>query len=175
MGLVRAGAALSELTIRGYKQAPEFVQNRYPCLAYGVGLSDEYPVVFYREDFPVNGYDGELKANSVPSVESYRGFIFASLSEDAPDLKTWLGPTATSIDNMVDRSPVGKLEVTGGALRYNHDSNWKFFVENLKSNGWWIENDQGGGVFASKETRTATVMIDDSRDTTRIDLMVIGN
>ena len=71
--LVRAGAALSELTIRGYKQAPEFVQNRYPCLAHGVGLSDEYPVVFYREDFPVNGYDGELRANSVLCVESYVG------------------------------------------------------------------------------------------------------
>ncbi len=49
-----------------------------------------------------------------------------------------------------------------------------FFVENLKSNGWWIENDQGG-VFASKETRTATVMIDDSRGATHIDLIVMGN
>ena len=67
----------------------------------------------------------------VPSIASYRGFIFASLSADVPDLKAWLGATATSIDNMVDRSPEGKLEVTGGALRYNHDSNWKFFVENL--------------------------------------------
>ena len=73
LGLVRAGAALSELTIRRYKQAPEFVQNRYPCLAHGVGLSDEYPVVFYREDFPVNGYDCELRANSVLCVESYVG------------------------------------------------------------------------------------------------------
>jgi benzoate/toluate 1,2-dioxygenase subunit alpha len=67
----------------------------------------------------------------VPRVESYRGFIFASLSHDAPDLATWLGPTATSIDNMIDRSPERKLEVTGGVLRYHHDSNWKFFVENL--------------------------------------------
>ncbi|MDH3719829.1 MAG: Rieske 2Fe-2S domain-containing protein, partial [Planctomycetota bacterium] len=55
----------------------------------------------------------------VPSVDSYRGFIFASLSPDAPDLKTWLGATATSIDNLVDRSPEGKLEITGGVLRYN--------------------------------------------------------
>jgi phenylpropionate dioxygenase-like ring-hydroxylating dioxygenase large terminal subunit len=67
----------------------------------------------------------------VPSVASYRGFIFASLFPDAPELKSWLGATATSIDNLVDRSPEGKLEITGGVLRYNHDSNWKFFVENL--------------------------------------------
>lgn len=80
------------------------------------------------------GYDKSdpcMSLQKVPSVASYRGFIFASLSENAPDLKSWLGPTATSIDNMVDRSPAGELEVTGGALRYNHDSNWKFFVENL--------------------------------------------
>ena len=72
-----------------------------------------------------------MHLQKVPSVDSYRGFIFASLMPDAPDLKTWLGPTATSIDNMVERSPEGKLEITGGVLRYNHDSNWKFFVENL--------------------------------------------
>ena len=73
----------------------------------------------------------EMSLAKVPSVASYRGFIFASLAVDAPELKNWLGATATSIDNMVDRSPVGKLEVTGGVLRYHHDSNWKFFVENL--------------------------------------------
>lgn len=73
----------------------------------------------------------ELALKKVPSVASYRGFIFASLADNAPDLATWLGATATSIDNMVDRSPEGKLEVTGGVLRYHHDSNWKFFIENL--------------------------------------------
>jgi nitrite reductase/ring-hydroxylating ferredoxin subunit len=72
-----------------------------------------------------------MSLGRVPSVDSYRGFIFASLSPDAPELRSWLGPTATSIDNMVDRSPEGKLEVTGGVLRYRHDSNWKLFVENL--------------------------------------------
>jgi len=32
---------------------------------------------------------------------------------------------------MVERAPEGELEITGGVLRYVHDSNWKFFVENL--------------------------------------------
>lgn len=72
-----------------------------------------------------------MNLTKVPRVESYRGFIFASLATDAPDLASWLGPTATSIDNMIDRSPEGRLEVAGGVLRYHHDSNWKFFVENL--------------------------------------------
>ncbi len=72
-----------------------------------------------------------MNLQKVPRVESYRGFIFASLAPDAPDLAAWLGPTAASIDNMIDRSPEGRLEVAGGVLRYHHDSNWKFFVENL--------------------------------------------
>jgi len=32
---------------------------------------------------------------------------------------------------MVDRSPEGRLEVTGGVLRYVHRCNWKMLVENL--------------------------------------------
>lgn len=67
----------------------------------------------------------------LPRVASYRGFVFASLSPEGPDLANWLGPIASSFDNMIDRSPEGELEVTGGVLRYMHDSNWKFFVENL--------------------------------------------
>lgn len=85
------------------------------------------------------GYDctgfgrGDPQANlqRAPRWASYKGFVFASLSEEGPDLISWLGGAASSIDNMVDRAPEGDLEVAGGVLRFEHDSNWKFFVENL--------------------------------------------
>ncbi|WP_116366103.1 aromatic ring-hydroxylating dioxygenase subunit alpha [Parahaliea mediterranea] len=64
-------------------------------------------------------------------VESYRGFVFATLSSQAPDLKTWLGGAIDCIDNLCDRSPDGEVEVAGGVLRYEHECNWKFFLENL--------------------------------------------
>jgi len=73
----------------------------------------------------------DVNVQKVPRYASYRGFVFASLSPQGPDLKTWLGGVASSIDNMVERAPEGELEITGGVLRYVHDSNWKFFVENL--------------------------------------------
>lgn len=73
----------------------------------------------------------EADMPQVARADSYRGFVFASLNPNVPDLKTWLGGVASSIDNMVDRAPEGELEVTGGVMRYEHDSNWKFFVENL--------------------------------------------
>jgi len=86
-----------------------------------------------------NGYDGTRFAQcegsrgmvAVGSVVNYRGFVFCRLSDDGPDFESYFGASLTSIDNMVERSPEGRLEVAGGVLRYVHDCNWKMFVENL--------------------------------------------
>ena len=76
---------------------------------------------------------GKPNANmqQVPRVDSYRGLIFANLAETGVDLKTWLGSTASSIDDLIERSPEGEIEIAGGCFRYLHDSNWKMFVENI--------------------------------------------
>jgi phenylpropionate dioxygenase-like ring-hydroxylating dioxygenase large terminal subunit len=68
---------------------------------------------------------------SVPNVENYKGFVFVRLSESGPGFREYFGDSLTSIDNMVDRAPAGRLEVAGGVLRYLHNCNWKMFVENL--------------------------------------------
>ncbi len=73
----------------------------------------------------------ESNMQQVPRVDSYHGLVFASLASDGPDLKTWLSGAAVSIDNLVERSPEGRIEIAGGCFRYLHDSNWKMFVENL--------------------------------------------
>lgn len=68
----------------------------------------------------------------VPRVEIHRGFIFASLAKKGPDLRSFLGQTIDTIDNMVDRAPEGEVEVTGKVChRFRHPCNWKFFIENL--------------------------------------------
>ena len=68
---------------------------------------------------------------SVANVAEYRGFVFARLSAAGPRFEEYFGESLSSMDNMADRSPVGRLEVTGGVLRYMHDCNWKMFIENL--------------------------------------------
>jgi benzoate/toluate 1,2-dioxygenase subunit alpha len=86
-----------------------------------------------------SGYDGtrlsecEASRGMVPvrHVENYRGFVFVRLSAEGPGFSEYFGESLTSIDNLVDRSPQGRLEVAGGVLRYMHDCNWKMFVENL--------------------------------------------
>uniref|UniRef100_UPI003F4982BD aromatic ring-hydroxylating dioxygenase subunit alpha n=1 Tax=Cupriavidus yeoncheonensis TaxID=1462994 RepID=UPI003F4982BD len=73
----------------------------------------------------------DFSMRKVARVDSYRGFVFASQSEHGPDLKTFLGGVATSLDNLCDRSPVGEVEVAGGVFRVLQHSNWKVFYENL--------------------------------------------
>lgn len=67
----------------------------------------------------------------VRNVVNYKGFIFARLSDKGMDFEDYFGGSLSSIDNMVDRAPEGRLEVAGGTLKYLHDCNWKMFVENL--------------------------------------------
>lgn len=81
------------------------------------------------------GFDASDPAFGMPRVarvSMYRGFVFASLSPDGPDLEDFLGEARDTIDNMVDRSPLGEIEVTGKVgHRFRHRNNWKFFIENL--------------------------------------------
>jgi phenylpropionate dioxygenase-like ring-hydroxylating dioxygenase large terminal subunit len=67
----------------------------------------------------------------VGAVHAYRGFVFCRLAPTGISFEDYFGPSLSSLDNMVDRSPAGKLEVTGGVLRYMHRCNWKMLVENL--------------------------------------------
>ncbi len=67
----------------------------------------------------------------VGHVHVYRDFVFARLAESGIGFEDFFGEGLSSIDNMVDRSPVGKLEVVGGVLRYLHKCNYKMLMENL--------------------------------------------
>ena len=73
----------------------------------------------------LDAYD--LKA--VPRLESYRGFVFASLNAEVPALTDHLGPAAAFIDLLVDQSADG-LEVLDGSSSYIVDGNWKLQCEN---------------------------------------------
>lgn len=68
---------------------------------------------------------------AVAQMRNYRGFVFVCLNGGGPSLEDWFGESLSSIDNMVDRAPAGRLEVAGGVLRYKHNCNWKMFIENL--------------------------------------------
>lgn len=75
--------------------------------------------------------DPQFSMTQVAQVANVRGFVFASLSPDVPSIEDFLGDTIRTINNVADRAPEGEIEIVGTPLRYEHDSNWKMFVENL--------------------------------------------
>jgi phenylpropionate dioxygenase-like ring-hydroxylating dioxygenase large terminal subunit len=84
------------------------------------------------------GYEGTRLTRDNPDcsmkraarVDSYRGFVFASLAADGPSLREFLGEARVAFDDMCDRSPVGEVEVVPICHRVIQHSNWKFFMEN---------------------------------------------
>jgi phenylpropionate dioxygenase-like ring-hydroxylating dioxygenase large terminal subunit len=85
-----------------------------------------------------HGYDGtrvgpdnpDCSVKRAARVDSYRGFVFASLSPTGPSLLEFLGEAKVAFDDMCDRSPVGEVEVVPICHRVIQQSNWKFFMEN---------------------------------------------
>ncbi len=86
----------------------------------------------------LKGYDGtrlsldnpEFSMLPAPRMESYRGFVFASLARTGQSLPDWLGPSKAGFDDMCDRAPDGEVEVVPNCYRVIQQSNWKFFMEN---------------------------------------------
>lgn len=75
-------------------------------------------------------YGPEFKAEDMgltpaPRMESYRGFVFASLSPTGESLSASLGPAAKVLDYLVDASPVGEIAVDGGVSKTLYAGNWK--------------------------------------------------
>ena len=85
-----------------------------------------------------HGYDGtrvnadnpDCSVKPAARVDSYRGFVFASLAASGPSLLEFLGEARVAFDDMCDRSPVGEVEIVPICHRVMQHSNWKFFMEN---------------------------------------------
>lgn len=73
----------------------------------------------------------EFGLRPLPRVASYRGFVFASLAADGPDLAVFLGAAAANLDTMIDRAPAGEIELAGGTFRMIQRNNWKIYLENV--------------------------------------------
>lgn len=92
------------------------------------------------------GVDGNLRNVPVPTsyqdvrsgrfdlgrarVETYRGFVFATLAPEPPDLLDWMGPAQAWLDEFIDRYPGGEIQIHPTPLRYEFRANWKVSWDN---------------------------------------------
>jgi Xaa-Pro aminopeptidase len=73
--ILKAGMTFREIGEKAMSLPEDYLPNRYSVLYHGVGLCDEYPSIFYLEDWAASGYDGVLAENMVICVESYIGRV----------------------------------------------------------------------------------------------------
>ena len=85
-----------------------------------------------------NGYEGtrlsecESSRGMEPVTSAvYRDFVFARINSGGLDFESYFGEALRAIDNLVERSPVGRLQVAGGVLRSIVRCNWKMYLENI--------------------------------------------
>ncbi len=120
------GAALCA-TERGYARRLICPYHAWTYRTDGVLESIPHPAS-YADDFDraaaVNGL------RRVPRVESYRGFVFASLASEGLALRDHLGEMAEVIDNLIDRAPSGEVELADVTFQLEYRGNWKFHNEN---------------------------------------------
>ncbi|MEW6121976.1 MAG: aromatic ring-hydroxylating dioxygenase subunit alpha [Pseudomonadota bacterium] len=81
-----------------------------------------------------DGYEGQSKAGlnlgKVPRIAIYRGFVFGSMAADGPSLEEHLGGAKAALDQLLDNSPTGELDLSAGFLQHRTKANWKFMLEN---------------------------------------------
>lgn len=124
---------------KGARVLPEGCGNagkflRCPFHGWSFRCDGSLLAVPLRQGYEGTGFDMKdprFSMRRVPRQQSYRGFVFASLSADGVPLEAFLGGVATSLDNFCDRAPSGEVEVAGGVMRVIQKSNWKIFFENL--------------------------------------------
>ena len=109
--------------------------NAFRCCYHGwtYKLDGTLVGVPHMAGYEGTGFDKSDPQYSMASLrsESHRGFVFATLNADPPPLLEWMGGAAAVMDNLCDRAPEGEIEAAGGVLRYEHECNWKLFLENL--------------------------------------------
>jgi phenylpropionate dioxygenase-like ring-hydroxylating dioxygenase large terminal subunit len=82
----------------------------------------------YPESFSLT--DPENQLGCAPRVDSYRGFVFASLAAEGPSLLEHLGSMTAAFDNLIDRAPGGEVELADSSFSIEYRGNWKMHHEN---------------------------------------------
>jgi len=74
-GLLHPGVSFRDLTFKGDNHAPQFQAHQYCVKMHGVGLCDEFPSIYYPNQFIDGAADYELAPGMVLSVEVFVGEI----------------------------------------------------------------------------------------------------
>ena len=73
--LLKPGTSFRELTFGGHQLPPEYAAQRYCVKMHGVGMCDEFPSIYYPEDYIEGACDYTLEPGMAFTVEAYMGKV----------------------------------------------------------------------------------------------------
>lgn len=91
----------------------------------GVPLKQAY------EGTSLSGCEAARGLAPVGATAVHRDFVFVRLASEGIAFEDYFGPALGAIDDLVDRSPTGRLVVAGGVIRNTIRCNWKTYLENI--------------------------------------------
>jgi phenylpropionate dioxygenase-like ring-hydroxylating dioxygenase large terminal subunit len=113
-------------------RAEEGNAKGFLCTYHGwsYGIDGKLTGVPGYRDFYGPEFDKTTKRlGEVAQLDSYKGFVFATLDPSAPPLQEYLGATGRlGLDLLAER---GDMEVVPGIQKFIVDCNWKFALDNL--------------------------------------------
>ena len=123
---------------KGVKIASEPCGNtgkffRCPYHAWSFKTDGSLLAIPLKKGYENTGFESDQAARGltpVKNVKIYRDFIFARLADEGLSFEAFFADSLSTVDNMIDRSPTGELEIVGAPIRYMHTCNWKMLVEN---------------------------------------------
>ena len=126
---------LNRCTHRGAKVVNEVCGHarHMSCLYHGWTYDTDGTLlaVPVPEGCPAGFENKNYSLAQAPRMETYRGFVFASLSPNGISFEDHLGGMKANIDDLVNRAPEGKLALDAGVHRYMFRGNWKLQIENV--------------------------------------------
>jgi len=75
MELMKPGTLFYDLTHKGHQLPEEYRPQRYCVKMHGTGMCDEFPSIYYPEDYIEGAFDYHLEPGMVFSVEVYAGKV----------------------------------------------------------------------------------------------------
>jgi len=106
----------------------------FKCMYHGWSFASDGALIGVPLAERMRGFDqAQYGLVALARVESYKGFVFASLCAEGMPLEVYLASVLPYLDEMVERAPNRRIAAVK-PLKYEFDGNWKLQIENFSEN-----------------------------------------
>ena len=101
-----------------------------PYHGWSYGIDGQLLARSFDEAYPPLSPADDFDLTPIPRLAVYRGLIFGSLAAEGMTLDEHLGGAKEYLDLILDRSPMGTVDLGVGMQKMRYRGNWKMLPEN---------------------------------------------